>query len=308
MELNELLSQRLSTRDYETKIDQILKDIAKLDQDTVANLSTIQKKVKVLKELLEKSEPNKSDNDQVTNWLESYQPKLIKIEQEVKKKSFANELAKELKSLDMSLEGQYPNLKAGFFSLQLDFTKDILKLWYGYEQELLGEYRILGNAKEVKKQIESFLKNGGSGLEPEAFIDKLKKAYQFLLQHKNEHNNQGIPIIQVWLRMASWEIQSDQFQQEPLTKNMKDYSRADFSYDLYKSQKIASQKGLHLTVAVKAYTQNRQDYLWIPSNDRGDGSVFSFIKFEEKEDTQSSTPETTKQLKPITKNQEETKK
>ena len=48
MQLNELLSQRLSTRDYETKIDQILKDIAKLDQDTVVNLSKIQKKVKDL--------------------------------------------------------------------------------------------------------------------------------------------------------------------------------------------------------------------------------------------------------------------
>lgn len=284
IELNELIIERLKTRDYQNKIDQLLKDIASLDQNQIPNLTKLQKKIKDLKDLLEKPEAHNYENDQVDIWLKSYELQLVEIENQINKKKFANELAQELKSLNLVLTGQYPILKVGFFSLILDYKKDTVQLWYGYEQELIGEYRIFANAREVKKQINNFLKNGGSGLDTNSFIDKLKNAYCYLFEQKYERNKIEIPIIEMWQRMASWEIQSEKFQQEPLIENMRNYSRADFSYDLYKTKKICSQKGLHLTTAMKAFTTQRKDYLWIPNNEHNEmGSVYAFIKFDDKD-------------------------
>jgi len=38
---------------------------------------------------------------------------------------------------------------------------------------------------------------------------------------------------------------------------------------------------LNLVTATRAYTRKRSDFLWVPSNERGDGVYISHIKFRE---------------------------
>jgi hypothetical protein len=34
-------------------------------------------------------------------------------------------------------------------------------------------------------------------------------------------------------------------------------------------------------VATRAFTAKKEDYLWIPSNEYGEGSTYAFIRFKE---------------------------
>ena len=76
-------------------------------------------------------------------------------------------------------------------------------------------------------------------------------------------------------------MQNDKFRSDPQKNNYKTYSRADFSFDLYRLKKPNEnilRDHVQLSVAIRAYTTRRDQFLWIPGDNQGNGSAYSHIK------------------------------
>jgi hypothetical protein len=208
-------------------------------------------------------------------WVESYQQSLKNCEEQLKK-VLGSELEEELKKIGLPLSGQYPELKASFFLIELIWEKGTAILWYGYKQERLEQCDL-----SVKTIVESLIKiktQLGSSLSPGEYLNRLQKAY---------HRAAGavdvpVPICDILCEM-SFLLQNQQFRCDPIKKNYKSYGRADFSFDLFRlrrSEEPLLQK-LHMTVATRTHSRTRRDFIWIPDDDNGQGTIYSHLQFKE---------------------------
>lgn len=273
MSLEQLLKELESKQLTKNPIYKQLMEVSKLDRDRAANLSKIKNSLKKLHKLLDQPDKSALEIAIVIAGLQPYQEELSRTEVNIHQR-FGIELEQELSGLGLKLTGQYPTLRAGMFTLKLNFENNKVVIWYGNEQEKLAECNLLVN--EVKKKLEQFLKELGTELDQEAFVTKLKKAYS----RASEQQSGSVPINHVLPELA-FLLQRASYYQDPRKENYRSYSRADFSYDLYRFGKYALAQGLQLTIAVKQYTQRRQDFLWIPTNERGEGAVYSHLQFKE---------------------------
>jgi hypothetical protein len=197
------------------------------------------------------------------------------------RKKFGAQLEEELRKIGLSLSGQYPELKAGLFTIELDFDQWKAKLWYGPKQERLGEClfspnKIISLIQEKRTQL-------GSQLPENELYEKLRKAYHRAVERKH---GEPAPIIKVLPEM-SFLIQSSRFLQDPQKENYRSYSRADFSYDIFRLRRFQAKSQslfpthMRLTTATRAHTKKRSDFLWIPDDESGRGTTYSHLKFEE---------------------------
>jgi hypothetical protein len=270
--LEALLSELRVSRGENDQLVKLLQEIASLESDRHTNLPKLKTRLAKIETMTSQSQSRVPVG--VTTWLDQYKQELAHSEEQSRRR-FGVDLAKELQPLGLALEGQYPVLKAGLFTLKLDLERDRLTIWYGPEQERLDECRLL--ADEAKKRVEQAMRTLGANLEIDQFMAKLRVAYR---RTPGSEKGEPVPIIAVLPEMA-FQLQSADFLLNPLRENYRSYSRADFSYDLYRHRRSAIQQGLRLSVAARTFTRRRQDLLWIPDDDRGHGTPYSHLHFEE---------------------------
>src|SRR5262249_8924326 len=191
------------------------------------------------------------------------------------RRRFGVDLAKVLEPLGLALEGQYPMLRAGLFTLKIDFDSDRLTIWYGPEQERLAACRLI--AEEAKKCMAQTMRSLGTKLEFDLFMTKLGAAYR---RTPGSEKGEPVPIGAVLPEMA-FQLQGANFLLDPRRANYRGYGRADFSFDLYRHRRSAIQQGLRLSVAPRTLTRRRQDFLWIPHDHPRHRTPYSHLSFEE---------------------------
>jgi len=254
-----------------------LRKIDKLGSDRENNLVAIKSQVKRLKQIATDFVP--FPQDAFVEWINQFESELHQIEEQVRKQ-FGAKLEQELRALGITLTGQYPELGAGLFTIELDFDRWQATLWYGPKQERLSTGRL--SVADLVKQIKQAKDSLGSGIHEQELEEKLYQAYTRAVQKVGE----DAPIIKVLGEMA-YLLQNKRFCQDPRKEYYKSYSRADFSFDLYRLQRFLSQnpssRQLRLKTATRALTRHRSDFLWVPESEDGKGSVYSHLKFEEKQ-------------------------
>ena len=89
-----------------------------------------------------------------------------------------------------------------------------------------------------------------------------------------------MPIIEV-LNEFVFIKQPQKFFNDPKKENFKDYPRIKLSYLLYILRKSNNAgKGLKFYVANFDATGDKKNSIWIPDNDEGDGTYYSYISIE----------------------------
>lgn len=278
MDLATIIKQISERKKNYDQLLKSLKELSRLDNDPTKNLYKIQTRLSQISKYSDAPSINTDDRKIINEWTKEYKSELTIIEEKVKTQ-FGMKLDAALKKINLSLSGQYTNLKTSFFTIELDFNKGIANIWYGSKQESLVKCPL--SVSEITKHITKIKNTLGSGLDNEQFIMKLREAYRRCLRGKTD---EPVPIIDV-LGEISFLLQDKQFIRNPKRENYKGYSRADFSYDLYKLKKnILSQslfRNLHLIVATRAYTRQRKDFLWVPDDEDVIGTTYSHIQFKE---------------------------
>jgi hypothetical protein len=184
---------------------------------------------------------------------------------------FGVELEPLLQQLGMKLTGQYPDLKAGLFSLELELERGEVKVWFGPKQELLG--RTPASTSKVVSFLQGRLKDLGSSTDPDRFASLLTTAYKRTRvgEERSTHLTQLLPVLAL-------SVQSQRFIDDPRREFFRDYGRADLAFDLYRHRSTLQDAGVHLRVATRAETRRRKDFLWVPEDEAGHGSSYSKIE------------------------------
>jgi len=276
------LRQQLSEVQKQTnRVANLMKQLSELDQNRAANLRKIKDTLRQMIQSVERLDRFAEWAKDLRGWLEGYQ-KELEAEQQEFHQLFGAKLEKELQGQGLSLSGHYPELRSGLFTIELDFEKWCAMLWYGPKQERLTQCAL--SPIEVAKVTDDLRKQLGSQLSGEVFLQRLQNAYQRVLIITGSKDGDPAPIIKVLSELAHL-LQEPRFHQDPKREHYKGYSRADFSYDLFRVHQSEPSdlfhRKLRLVVATRALTRRRQDFLWVPDDETGKGTVYSHLQFEE---------------------------
>lgn len=269
MNLDELIDARKTNA--QDPMLKLLLDIQKLDAKRERNLYRLNDKIAKLDQA---AQSGNSESEDVRSWLYGFRSE-VGAALRVRREQFGGELADGLTALGIKLKGQYPRLYGGLFTFVMNADKGRCKVWYGPEQEQLAETTL-----DAKSVLDVVLKTGrklGSGLEPAEIFVRLQRAWQ----HARFDRLQGPLSLQTLLPHMAFAVQSNRFLADPRRESYRSYGRADFSYDLYRVQRLDATTAtpFRLSVATRQQTQKRSDYLWVPSReDTEAGNLFSTIE------------------------------
>lgn len=281
MQLQQLSQQVQAIQKSANRLAALMKQLSKLEQNRAANLRKIKDTLQQMTHVAAGLDGVAECAKNLRSWLEGYQTEIEGTQREFRS-HFGIELERELQKQGLSLSGHYPELKSGLFTIELDFDKWQVILWYGPKQERLSQCGV--SSVEVAKKISELRGQLGSHVNEEEFLKRLYRAYQRTLMSKGSKEGASVPIIEV-LSEAAYLLQEPRFHQDPRREHYKGYSRADFSYDLFRVRRLEPsdlfRKKLHLVVATRAFTRRRRDFLWVPDDETGKGTVYSHLKFEE---------------------------
>ncbi len=277
MDLDEILREWTTFKKDTEAVSKLLKGASRLDKDRMQHLPELNKQLTQLDRLIELLLQNTELLEAVQDWTNQYREKLTEAQQNFKNR-FGIELEQALEKSELSLSGQYPNLRAWLFTIEPDLSKGRVNLWYGPKQERLTSCSL--SVSEVAKSVAEQRKQIGSHLPPEELIQRLQDAYARTTGNKDDS---AVPITSVLAELA-YLVQDTRFYRDPRREYYKSYRRADFSYDLFLIRRwLRSAPSYHmrlqLTVATRTHTRRRQDFLWIPDNDSGQGTTYSHLQF-----------------------------
>lgn len=254
------------------------KKIDRYQSDPLKTLHKIKQEVVKIEKTLKQTKLEDSVKEVVKQYIESVKSKIPEWEENVKK-TFGQNLEKELSKAGFEVRGSYPLLKVSFYTLKVDFENFKVVIWYGPQQEKIGTCELIPE-EIVKKLISIQEEITQRHFNDNEFLSKVYESYKISVYRQNKKLGDQIAISDILFEYA-FLIQDKKFKTNPIKINYKEYGRFLFSYDLYrlKERKIED-KELSLITATRAYTTQKSDFLWIPSNEKGDGNYISHIKFK----------------------------
>jgi len=195
-------------------------------------------------------------------------------------RSFGQRLENALGQVDFELSGNYPLLKVLFYTLEVKLYNNSVTIWYGPQQERLDTCKPIPEVVAKKLQA-SHKKIISRNFDDETFLLHLYEAYKATAHCSKKTMGDSIPVSDIILEYALL-TQNKNFKINPVKSSYREYGRVFFSYDLYRlNQRTIEDHVLSLVTATRAFTRRRSGFLWIPSNERGDGTYISHIKFRE---------------------------
>jgi len=174
MDVTQLLRELTTLNKHTESAVKLLKSISRLEQNRLHNLPQLRKRLTQLDGYLKQLIQNPETFEALQNWADDYRRELLNSEQDFRK-LFGGVLEEELTKKGLSLSGQYPDLKTGLFTIELDFDREEAILWYGPKQERLSQCPL--NAVEVVKSVEKIKGQLGGNLDKAEFLQRLQEAY-----------------------------------------------------------------------------------------------------------------------------------
>lgn len=256
-----------------------IKNIDKYQDDPISNLYKIKHEVVKIEKMLKQSKLDDFVKENIEQHIRDIKSKIPEWEENVKK-TFGQNLENELRKAGFELKGHYPLLKVSFYTLEVDLENFKVLIWYGPQQEKLETCKLV--PEEIVKKLRVIQdKITQRHFNDNEFLSKVYDAYKISVYRQNKKLGDQISISDILLEYV-FLIQDKKFRANPTKYNYKEYGRVLFSYDLYRLKKRKLEdKELSLITATRAYTRRKSDFLWIPSNEKGDGNYISHIKFKE---------------------------
>jgi hypothetical protein len=194
--------------------------------------------------------------------------------------SFGEKLSDLFKKDGKTIKGQYPTLRVGMYTIKLNFEFGEAQLFFGPEVEKIKS-KIPLNPTSIYDSITKFDKELNSEkIDPVELFKDFTEAYKRRLLLTGKIIGEKLPIIEV-LNEFVFIKQPQKFFTDPKKENFRDYSRIKLSYLLYILRKSNNAvKGLKFYVATFDATGDKKNSIWIPDNDEGDGTYYSYISIE----------------------------
>jgi hypothetical protein len=195
---------------------------------------------------------------------------------------FGRQLVSELDGSGMTVKGQLPLLRVGFFTVKADFEAGSATVFWGPEIEKLKSGLALAPAELAKT-----LRNWNERLRQKA-LDPAKLAAKLHTAYRRYCGLGGLPDgTRVFLLDLLSELvllmQPESFRLNPAREKFVEYPRVRFSHDLFRLKQagafVVSDVQLKLHVANFDATTEKAKALWVPDSEEGDGTHYSYISF-----------------------------
>ena len=249
------------------------------ENEAASNIYKIQQEMLRIEKILKQTKLTDFVEEDVGQRIQPVKSKMPEWEEQAKK-SFGKRLEDALKQVDFELGGHYPLLKVMFYTLEVKLETNSVVIWYGPEQERLDACKLIPETA-AKKLEASHKRIVNRGLDDETFLLNLFEAYKTATHHTEKKIGDSVPVSDILLEYALL-VQSKKFRTNPVKSSYKEYGRVFFSYDLYRlKERTIENHELSLVTATRAYTRRRTGFLWVPSNEKGDGTYISHIRFRE---------------------------
>lgn len=226
--------------------------------------------------------PDSVVKEQLCDWCRN-EAATIEQEREEFKFRFTREVVTTLRELGMEVRGQIPLLRVGFFTVKVDLQQGTGVIYWGPEIERLRDKVSLVPtelATVLQEYRQRLLERADTELPK--FIKVLYSAYRRCCLWADVPLGTRIPLADM-LRELVMMMQPPAFQIDPVRATFVEYPRVQFSYDLFRLRQaglveVGGTK-LRLHVATFDATAEKMRALWVPDNERGEGTHYSHISF-----------------------------
>ncbi|MEO0084554.1 MAG: hypothetical protein ABIJ94_02365 [candidate division WOR-3 bacterium] len=174
------------------------------------------------------------------------------------------------------IKGQLPILRVKFYTIVFDFNNGEASIWWGPEKELIRKVALdLTTITQTIRSFDESLKKMWQKIDD--FYNTIKLAYERNTKINNLPDGTKVNLLDI-LAECTMLIQNKNFKINPVKSHFTEYSRIQFSYDLY-CLKTASNlmNKIQLSVATFAITEKKEKSIWVPDNETGDGTYYQTI-------------------------------
>lgn len=255
---------------------------SKTKENPVDNVYVLEKKLSEIDQAIT-ALPKSELTNSLNAWLKQEKTEIEKAKEDFRFR-FGQELKKLLEKARIQMRGQYPLLRIGLYTLKLDFEFGDAVLYFGPEVEKLkSKIPIQPETiyETIKKYDDAFR---AIKFNSDEIFKDLYQAYKNRLALADKPFGEKLLITEVLGEFVILK-QSRSFFIDPKRKNYKEYPRIMLSYLIYRlKQSHANQRCIRLHVATFDATVDKLRSLWVPENEEGDGTYYSYISFEKVQD------------------------
>ncbi len=223
---------------------------------------------------------DKSLRERLADWLLSERESCDQTKDEFRI-SLGKQLSERFANAGKKVQGQFPLLRIGFYTVKFDFEFGEAALFFGPEIEAieakipLAIDAIFGKLTAYDTALKS------SPFDDKTFEQDLIQAYNRVLKLSDKTVGEKLPILKVLAEYVFLK-QSKKFLADPQRNYFKGFSRVHLSYDLYRFKKSGmTDTGIHLHVATFNATTDKANSLWIPDNEDGEGTHYSYLSLSD---------------------------
>jgi len=260
------------------RLNKLLNQYTKLKENQVENAYLLEKRLTEITKAAE-ALPNFTTKELLNNWIYQEKEGLNKTKEDFRF-IFGQRLNELFQQDGIQIRGQYPTLRIGFYTVKLNFEFGEAAFYFGPEVEKIKDKISLKPTSiyEIINKYDNELKS--YKFNPQEFFTDLYYAYRREITTSNKSMGEKILIIDVLHEFVILK-QPQQFFIDPRKENFREYPRVKLSYFLYLLKKSdIDSKGLHFYVATFDATVDKKQAIWIPENEEGEGTYYSYISFE----------------------------
>jgi len=195
---------------------------------------------------------------------------------------FGRQLVTGLEGSGMTVRGQLPLLRVGLFTVRADFESGSATIFWGPEIEKLKSGLNLAPgelAPTLRKWNERLRKKS---VEPAKLAARLHAAYRRFCSLGELPEGTRVFLLDLLSEVVLL-MQPESFRLNPAQEKFVEYPRVRFSYDLFRLRQTGaftvSDAQLKLHVANFDATTEKAKALWVPDNEEGEGTHYSYMSF-----------------------------
>ena len=250
--------------------------------DEAANLHLLEKSLPPIQKLV--AALSEGDGKlKLQEWVSGQDARIRTLKDEFRYR-FGSDLKSALGTHGLALEGQFPLLRVGCYTIRADFDTGRARISWGTEVETIRS-RIPLSAEEIAKAVATFdaqLKK--REFQARSFTALLRTAWERARQSPGRAPAERVLLTEAMTEMALL-TQPRAFAVNPVRENFRDYSRIQFGFDLYRLKHAPEEdrggSRLRLFVATFDSTTAKAKSLWVPDSETGSGTWYSYLSFEE---------------------------
>ncbi len=195
---------------------------------------------------------------------------------------FGTTLASALKEVGLEARGQMPLLRVGMFTLKTDLSSGTATVFWGPEADRLktGLRLVPGVLAKTLRTWTDDLRE--RSVEPSDLRSLLAKACARVCRLNGLEPGSRIPLMDALGELVMM-MQPKSFRADPSKSRFVEYPRVRFSFDLYRlktsGEAAQARDRLRLHVATFDATTRKTKALWVPDNETGEGTYYSYVSF-----------------------------